>query len=535
MKKNYSIITIVIILFCLTAANHTTDAQNIQTREELWNNNYFVGKRTDKSIHSSIFPYFIGNVSEYQPDSVFCGFADKLKRFTKIQADSNNNIFIEPLLDYAFGYSNNSYNNPLQSGLGLSYQHNISRKTAIRASLYSGYDIPDPSTAQISDSLRIMPGFNNAGQAGKGYSFKDNVLYLSHELSGLVRFTGGYGKSFFGDGYRSLFLSDRGASYPFVKLETHLGNIKYVNLFTHFQTYNKANIKGNSNSVGAFHYLSYNPFKRLNISFFEGIVMSNGEGEKTGFDINYLNPIIFYRPVDFNMSSPANMLFGIGITYKLNKGIIYTQLLIDDLNLPDLKADFQHLLNPDDPDIPWGHWFNKQAFQLGLLFDEFANVKGLRFRLEVNMARPYTWSHRDAETSYSHQNQALAHPDGANFYEYLAHISYQKKAITADLFVRKLNQGIDLPGYHMGANIFQPTFDSYTGNNLPMRHYGNYIGQGLRKEVFFPSLRIAYQLCYPYRLAVFSELAYYCEKTKETNMQSPFFRIGITSRLFGLQ
>jgi hypothetical protein len=40
---------------------------------------------------------------------------------------------------------------------------------------------------------------------------------------------------------------------------------------------------------------------------------------------------------------------------------------------------------------------------------------------ETNRVRPFTYSHRDSVANYTHYNQALAHPLGANFQEVIRH------------------------------------------------------------------------------------------------------------------
>ena len=41
----------------------------------------------------------------------------------------------------------------------------------------------------------------------------------------------GYDKNFIGNGYRSLFLSDFGNSYLFLKINTRIWKFNYLNLF----------------------------------------------------------------------------------------------------------------------------------------------------------------------------------------------------------------------------------------------------------------------------------------------------------------
>ena len=80
----------------------------------------------------------------------------------------------------------------------------------------------------------------------------------------------------------------------------------------------------------------------------------------------------------------------------------------------------------------------------GQLVDAFG-VDHLDLRVEFNMARPYTYSHNDTlGSNYSHYNQALAHPLGANFREVLAIVQYQpSKRLQLEARAIRANYGED--------------------------------------------------------------------------------------------
>ena len=52
--------------------------------------------------------------------------------------------------------------------------------------------------------------------------FSRNEILIAYRPNKIFTFLGGYGKNFFGEGYRSLLLSDNASNYPFLKLETRL-------------------------------------------------------------------------------------------------------------------------------------------------------------------------------------------------------------------------------------------------------------------------------------------------------------------------
>jgi hypothetical protein len=92
---------------------------------------------------------------------------------------------------------------------------------------------------------------------------------------------------------------------------------------------------------------------------------------------------------------------------------LYGQLLIDEFILHQIL----HYSN--------GYWANKQGLQLGVKYINAFTVKNLDLQLETNIVRPYTYQHDDSIDNYSHYNQPLAHPLGANFEEFIAIARYQ--------------------------------------------------------------------------------------------------------------
>ena len=62
-----------------------------------------------------------------------------------------------------------------------------------------------------------------------------------------------------------------------------------------------------------------------------------------------------------------------------------------------------------------GYWANKYGIQLGGKYFDAFGVRNLDLQAELNMVRPYTYSHYDSTSNYTHYNQPLAHPLGADF------------------------------------------------------------------------------------------------------------------------
>ena len=220
--------------------------------------------------------------------------------------------------------------------------------------------------------------------------------------------------------------------------------------------------------------MSYAVNKRLNIGFFEAIIwQAQDSAGFRGFDINYLNPVIFYRPVEFSLGSPDNALLGLNISYKLaDRYLLYGQLMLDEFKLSEVTSGN-------------GWWANKQAFQLGAKAFDLFNIKSLYVQTEFNFVRPYTYSHRSSLQNYGHYNQALAHPVGANFRETVAIVKYNYKRFFAEYKMNYIEYGADTLGYNFGKDIFR----SYEDHP---KEYNNFVGQGITTTVIYNDLRISY-------------------------------------------
>ena len=309
---------------------------------------------------------------------------------------------------------------------------------------------------------------------GEGYGFGEAPAYTHYDWNGYMSWdpgkafnlTVGRGKNSFGEGYRSMFLSDEAYSYPYLKVTTTVWKIKYVNLFSMMN-----DIRGADGDVADFnrkytsmHYLSWNAGKRLNVALFESIVWSQGDSlYPRGFDVNYLNPVIFYRPVEFAVGSPDNALLGGGLNVKVGKqSLIYSQVLLDEFLMREVRAGN-------------GWYANKQALQIGVVSRNAFKVTGLLLRAEWNYVRPFMYTHSDTRQNYSHSGQPLAHPYGSNFQELLLYGELVDARWRHSLRASMAWLGRDST-YSNGNNIFRPESDRFIDADGDPQNYGYHVG-----------------------------------------------------------
>ena len=100
---------------------------------------------------------------------------------------------------------------------------------------------------------------------------------------------------------------------------------------------------------------------------------------------------------------------------RFNTTLIYGQAMLDDLNISRQK-------DSDEDDYEEGFFQNKFGFQIGVK----TKYNGVDLLAEFNQVQPYTYGHRTILQNYSHMNQALAHPLGANFKEVVLMANYKK-------------------------------------------------------------------------------------------------------------
>lgn len=304
--------------------------------------------------------------------------------------------------------------------------------------------------------------------------------YMTFNVIDHLDFQFGYDKNFIGNGYRSMLLSDNAAASLFLKMNIRVWKINYQSIFTELTgQYDRGTDRLLDKKYGAFHHLNFSVTKWLDLGVFEGVIMSRSNN----FELHYLNPLIFYRSIEQNLGSPDNAL--IGFDYKANvanTAQFYGQFVMDEFNFAQIKQ-----FN--------GWWGNKYALQQGFKYINVGGIQNLDVQLEYNMARPFIYTHSQKSgqqlANYTHYNQELAHPLGANFREALAIVKYQPaKLPELNLQVKYINavHGNDTTGTLYGGDIFQTS-----NGNLATNEFDNWVGQGTAYRTNFIEFMASYQ------------------------------------------
>ena len=279
----------------------------------------------------------------------------------------------------------------------------------------------------------------------QGYDFSNSIGYVEYNPNRHFSVMLGHDRNHYGYGYRSLFLGDNGAPYFQLKANAYIWKFHYHIMFAEFTgQYVRGGDRLLPKKYGAFHILSYKPTPKLELGLYEGIIFHRNNG----FELNYLNPMIFYHSVEHTIGSPDNVFLGLQAKYNVNEFTqFYGQFLLDDMQVGQFVKGS-------------GWWGNKYGIQLGSKFVNIFKIQNLDGQVEFNMVRPYTYSHYDEKNTdtldnFTHYNQPLAHPYGANFFELFGRLSYKpipKLKLEAKVNFNK--RGYDIAGSFYGNNIF---------------------------------------------------------------------------------
>ena len=526
------IIAFAFIVLCFLPLNSQplylplNEGYNRSLQKEIYSNqNHF---------HTSFRPYFILDIEKaginYDSISQLLridkDFSKKWKQKTwdKVFNDDvatfirdDYSIIANPLMDFTIGNAGVDGKTTWTNTRGLELKGRIGDNFGYYTSVYENQAVYPEYVDAFIRKNNIIPGQGmvHTNLDNGGFDFNSATGYITYQASKYFNFQFGHGKNFYGDGYRSLLLSDNSFNNLFFKATADFWHIKYQVLYNQY-----IDIRENIPEIGyarkytTTHYLSWAISKRVNLSFFDAVIWSatDSAGNYRGFDLQYLNPIIFMRPVEFSTGSPDNALMGLNLSVIVGKhNVLYGQLILDEFKISEIRAGN-------------GWWANKQGFQLGFkTFDPF-KIKNLYFQTEFNWVRPYTYSQRLPIKNYGHYNQPIAHPYGANFWESVSFIKYNWKRIFIDYQFLYSVYGEDPPGMNYGKDI-------YLSYNTRVQDYDNHVGQGISTTLVYNNINISYLINPAYNLNL--SVGYTNRQlTSDTDNQSTsYFYVGLRTSL----
>jgi hypothetical protein len=302
---------------------------------------------------------------------------------------SSKNFFmlVNPVARYQYSKESNSIKDPMVASVGVDVRGLIANKVGFDLYFTGSQErLPGYMTNWLS-RYNTIPGAGNFNVNSEGkLQYYDVRGSVQTSVGKYIELQLGYDRNFFGNGYRSLFLSDISGNTAFFKINTRIWKLNFQSLYMKLTPQ-----YGIVNQSATKKYLRINTLgidvaKWLNVSFFDAVVL----GRSNGFDLNYILPITFLRAMEQQSGSPDNALVGMNIKSNLaGKFQLYGQFLLDEFKVGELTSGK-------------GWWANKFGYQLGAKYIDAFGVSNLDLQIETNRIRPFTYSHFDSISNYSH-------------------------------------------------------------------------------------------------------------------------------------
>ena len=409
----------------------------------------------------------------------------------------------DPIFDLQAGKDNAAdFSTTFNNTRGVYIQGGLGKQFSFSTSFYESQGRFAHYINNYAESLRafgpdpaIIPGRGIGKRFKKdAYDYPVAEAYLSYTPNKFINIQFGHGKNFIGDGYRSLLQSDVSSPSTFLKLNTKFWKIKYTNTWMWLRDVRPEVVQDKAflTKYMANHYLSWNVSKRFNLGLFESVMWTNSNDR--GFDVNYLNPLIFFRALEFETGQGAgNALVGLSGKYKLsNNANIYSQFILDEFSLNDITGGKKS-------------WKNKYGYQIGLKYYNAFKIDNLLFQMEYNRVRPYTYSHNTIVLNYAHDNQSMAHLWGSNFSETILIGRYHYNRWFADAKIVFGKKGFD---FDDDVDDFSYGGDIYRNYNERPFESGVTVGQGNTTNIFHFELQSGYVLNPTTNLKLFAYVSY---------------------------
>ena len=403
------------------------------------------------------------------------------------QNSGDYSIIVDPLLNFQFGHSSDGTNTYVNSR-GIRVRGQVDNRVGYYLFLTDNQERDPLYVRQYKTARNALPGEGYVKNYGtNGYDYFDVRGGVTFHGGKYLDFQIGYDKFFIGDGYRSLCLSDNSAPFYFLKFQVHAGHVQYTAVgaqtiapFPSFYTSDSTRPR----NYMMFHYLNWQATNWLKVGFYENTMFNskiNG-----GLQVSYLNPAIFNRSLASATGNSAKS--SIGLDFKANFA-------------KHFEAYGQWLVNEFHADKIFkfgdGDWVNKFGFQLGGKYIDAFTVKNLDLQVEGNLVRPFTYTDKWAQDNFTHYNQPLADPLGANFKELDAIATYQplpKLYINAKVIY--FNKGLDTTAEFAHAvsapNHGGDIFRNYNDNRLAEDGYT--YANGILNKVGLASVTASWEL-----------------------------------------
>ena len=281
-----------------------------------------------------------------------------------------------------------------------------------------------------------------------------------------------------GPGVNSLYLSDYAAPYDQLQIRAAAGPFRYSSVFARLTSPERT--AGNTvlpSRFGAFHQAGIT-VGRVDVNVFESVLFRDDTtgGNRSGFEIAYLNPVIFYRSVESEIGSGDNALLGASVAVRPVDGVrIYGQGVLDEFTAARFFDDY---------------WANKWGV-LGGVHTVDRLLPGLELRAEAARLRPFLYSHFSSGSAVTHYGDPLAYAAGVNAVDLSFFARYRPTVrVEAALNAARTVRGRNPDGQNVGADPRLP----YTTRDMALDLDGVPTLTGVRQTEMLVEARLAYEV-----------------------------------------
>ncbi|SDD26371.1 protein involved in gliding motility RemB [Mucilaginibacter pineti] len=480
------------------------------------------------SFHTSLRPFLIDSLISHTYDSVLnVGVSTDRKSWLNRKI-FNEHLFDVQTKDYTF-YGDVLVD--LQAGKDFKAKRSTNLNTrgfqfggtvGTKFSFYtSGFEDQGKFADYYNDVVNangFIPGqayarhYNGQKQQSQDWSYVTAIL--SYTPIKQLNITLGEDKMFVGDGYRSLLLSDYAANMPLLRATVNLGAVQYMATWAYLEDFKETKFDvfgSNRRKWALFHYLDWNVSNRVSFGFFNAVITpeADAQGNRRGFDLNFINPVLFSSSQGPSAQPKDNVLVGFTGKYKIfDKTAIYGQLLLDKFK----GSDFFSGNNAD----------NTNGFQLGVRGADIFKVERLNYLFEFNTVKPYTYSNQQSISSYAFYGDPLAHPLGANFREFLGIVNYSIGRFDFQGQLDYAKYGLDALATDNNGKAITKPFE-------PTENTTTTIGQGLNTQLYYAEGTVSFLINPKYNLRFELSGLYRQEKNSVADNKTTLVTFGLRS------
>jgi hypothetical protein len=421
------------------------------------------------------------------------------------------NLIVNPVLYYQVSTDKWNGKNALINNRGVEIRGNIGDRIGFYTSVSDEILKPHSWVGDYFLKEGVLPYANFVKSYDTYFGYFLSNAYVTGSLNKYMDLQFGHYRNFMGDGYRSFIMGDMHPEYLSMRLNTRIWKMNYTNIWAELREPAGIDYGAQPRRYMATHHLGLNLGKNFNVGVFETIIFQRDSGHVgSGFDPNYLNPVIFFKSVENGLNSTDKAILGMNYKYNFLKHFsLYGQVVISEFVL-------EKLIN----NTGWMH--NKYAIQTGLKYVDVLGIKNLDLQGEFNLSRPFQYTSYNASQSFSNFRQFMGHPLGANFYESIGILRYQpsnRMHIMAKLIMAQYGNDTN------GSNFGKDPRLSYNTHSSPV--FGNFITQGVFTTFIMTDLTVSYMAYHN----LFLDLKMGYRRTQSAldqfNFETAYFTMGI--------